>query len=180
MDLHYSLSLLLLPLLATACSAAACSACDYGGGCPLRSVNQANPDPSFFPSFPALRVRTRALERYHMIGNHELYNFPREDLSHSGLFTAPAQRDASTTYLSFTHPSAPTLRLVILDPFEISVNGVGKGDASYNAAMEIMKVHNPNDLETTVSGCDGVGVNKGRICACRVGADTLVVDGGEC
>ena len=56
-----------------------------------------------------------------MIGNHELYNFPRDTLSACGLFTAPAQRDSPTTYLSFQDLSAPTLRFVILDPFEISV-----------------------------------------------------------
>lgn len=77
---------------------------------------------------------------YHLIGNHDLYNFDRDTL-HRRLGTSPGGR----SYYSFSPHRG--WRFVVLDPYDISTiepihpSGV-------DVARELLRSNNPNDIDT--------------------------------
>lgn len=103
---------------------------------------------------------------HHAIGNHELYNFTREELRETLLRRHHRRRcrthvDGSDFY-SFSaggNDAASALRFVVLDPYEITSierddlrGGLGSKGTGYRRALEILKDHNPNDV--TAFGVD--------------------------
>eukprot|EP00927_Polykrikos_kofoidii_P059974 TRINITY_DN55057_c0_g1_i1.p1 TRINITY_DN55057_c0_g1~~TRINITY_DN55057_c0_g1_i1.p1 ORF type:complete len:377 (-),score=59.53 TRINITY_DN55057_c0_g1_i1:129-1259(-) len=75
-----------------------------------------------------------------VIGNHELYNFPRETLAE----LLGTRKDGREYYSCNV---CAGIRLVVLNSFELALIGYQKGHPKYDAAMAMLKVHNPNDLE---------------------------------
>eukprot|EP00092_Neocalanus_flemingeri_P015214 GFUD01016436.1.p1 GENE.GFUD01016436.1~~GFUD01016436.1.p1 ORF type:complete len:334 (+),score=80.57 GFUD01016436.1:57-1004(+) len=75
-----------------------------------------------------------------IIGNHELYNFKRDqldDLLHT-------RRDGSTWY-SFKPSAVSPLRVIVLDSYDIStIEGTSAEDTE--AATTFLSKHNPNDI----------------------------------
>lgn len=75
----------------------------------------------------------------HLIGNHELYNFTRDELS-KRLNTTP--NNGPSWY--YTIPT-PGWRLIVTDPYQISTLN-GEYAPSTEQAYEFLKKHNPNDV----------------------------------
>uniref|UniRef100_A0A7C8YFW6 Manganese-dependent ADP-ribose/CDP-alcohol diphosphatase n=1 Tax=Opuntia streptacantha TaxID=393608 RepID=A0A7C8YFW6_OPUST len=87
---------------------------------------------------------------YHMIGNHCLYNLPREELlpllkisSHDG-----------SAYYDFS--PIPGYRFVVLDAYDISAIGWPKDHPKTIEAMRILKEKNPNADKNSPVGLDGL------------------------
>jgi len=77
-----------------------------------------------------------------VIGNHELYNFKREQLESK----LNVKKDGSTWYSIRPWSDVP-LRLVVLDGYEIStIEGLNSDKT--NQAVEYIKQYNPNDILT--------------------------------
>eukprot|EP01128_Nolandella_sp_AFSM9_P009459 TRINITY_DN6059_c0_g1_i1.p1 TRINITY_DN6059_c0_g1~~TRINITY_DN6059_c0_g1_i1.p1 ORF type:complete len:342 (-),score=58.73 TRINITY_DN6059_c0_g1_i1:52-1005(-) len=75
---------------------------------------------------------------YHLIGNHELYNFTRDEMASVLNNRTPT----GESYYSFS--PTPGWRFVALDSFELSVlNGDGP---QKDEADKFLKKHNPNDV----------------------------------
>ena len=87
---------------------------------------------------------------YHILGNHELYNFSRQWLLESELNST--KMDACTTpkpgQTAYYHMSpAPGLRIVCLDPYDISMLGHKRDAPEYKEAeTRIRKVNHNKDL----------------------------------
>ena len=89
---------------------------------------------------------------YHTVGNHELYNFKREEL----IKRLGVLRDGSSWY-SFKPCDSVPLRLVVLDGYDIStIQGLDEEKTS--EAKTFLKKYNPNDIESF-----GVEWSKGLI-----------------
>ena len=104
----------------------------------------------------------------HNLGNHELYNFSREELTSSVLH--PFNCCQSASYLSthqghatvskeenkpfyFSFTPHPKFCFIYLDSFEVSIHGVDNNSARYQRALEMVCEYNKNeDLES----CDGL------------------------
>ena len=90
--------------------------------------------------------------RIDVIGNHELYNFKREQLNDpNGPLRTSRQNEllnAPSTWYSMV--VAPNLRVVVLDAYEIStLNGKdnnGNNVSSTTAAFDYLSQHNPNEI----------------------------------
>lgn len=85
------------------------------------------------------RLSTVPCHVVHLIGNHELYNFPRESL----LSRLRGHGHGGRMYHSFS--PAAGFRVLALDPFEVSVMGLPATDQRYHRALEVLAAHNPND-----------------------------------
>eukprot|EP01104_Vermistella_antarctica_P017016 TRINITY_DN5946_c0_g1_i1.p1 TRINITY_DN5946_c0_g1~~TRINITY_DN5946_c0_g1_i1.p1 ORF type:complete len:338 (+),score=37.77 TRINITY_DN5946_c0_g1_i1:258-1271(+) len=81
---------------------------------------------------------------YHCIGNHELYCFSREELN-THLQTAPAPR--GLPYYDWS--PRPGWRVVMLDPYDISLLGCEANSTSYQEALSILTAHNSNNVQST-------------------------------
>ena len=83
---------------------------------------------------------------YHVIGNHELYNFSKEEFARTELFSA-GRKECSTQpgRLYYSFQPHPALRVVALDCYDVSVIGNPKGSELYREAYEIIKSQNPNE-----------------------------------
>ena len=77
-----------------------------------------------------------------IVGNHELYNFRREELAE----TLGILRDGSSWY-SFKPWDDISLRFVVLDGYDISTIE-GLDEMKTSEAKGFLKKHNPNDIET--------------------------------
>ncbi|WOK96595.1 hypothetical protein Cni_G05302 [Canna indica] len=87
---------------------------------------------------------------YHMIGNHCLYNLPRNELI--SLFKMPSFDGHA--YYDFS-PS-PGYRFVILDAYDISAIGWPKDHAITLTAMQILEKKNPNANKNSPNGMVGL------------------------
>lgn len=81
------------------------------------------------------------------IGNHELYNFTREELRRG--VTAPGAtlefkcaNDRGEFYYSFV--PGPGWRVMVLDPYEVSIYRKGRQQGLCEDAVELLRRHNPN------------------------------------
>merc|ERR1719498_2244828 len=92
----------------------------------------------------------KSVPRFDLIGNHELYLFPRNKISsskQSPLNTSrldPILGEESTWY---SYVASPGFRVVILDAFDISTMN-GEGNPNTAKAYEYLAQHNPNDVKT--------------------------------
>jgi len=77
---------------------------------------------------------------FHMLGNHEFYNFSRDQLR-SLLFKETGQE----AFYSF--PLCRGWRAVVLDPYDISVLGHPKGSTQWKIGAEILHRKNPETLK---------------------------------
>jgi len=77
---------------------------------------------------------------YHIIGNHELYNFTRKQLK-----TTYISHDQVPDYV-FYHQVAvcPGYRLVVLDCYDVAVMGYGDEAEETRAAARFLRERNPN------------------------------------
>ena len=75
---------------------------------------------------------------YHVLGNHCLYNLPREDLHQ--LLEIPSENGSS--YYTFSPTTG--FRVVVLDGYDISVIGWPAGHPHQKEALRILKEKNPN------------------------------------
>ncbi|XP_074302389.1 manganese-dependent ADP-ribose/CDP-alcohol diphosphatase-like [Silene latifolia] len=86
---------------------------------------------------------------YHMIGNHCLYNLPREQL----LPLLNIHSDNGCAYYEFS-PS-PNYKIVVLDGYDISAIGWPKDHPKTLQAMTILNEKNPNSEKNSPSGLEG-------------------------
>ncbi|KAJ7297388.1 hypothetical protein O6H91_03G031600 [Diphasiastrum complanatum] len=87
---------------------------------------------------------------YHILGNHCLYNLPRNQLNK--LLKFPSWPNAHS-YYDFT-PS-PNFRFVILDGYDVSAIGWPEEHAHRKAAIELLKQKNPNSDKNSPDGLIG-------------------------
>lgn len=91
---------------------------------------------------------------YHILGNHEFYNFSKSELLQSELFsqnleTVSTPKPGSTAYYH-TNP-APGVRIVCMDPYDISMLGYKSDAPQYKEALAQLKHYNHNkDLNDTL------------------------------
>ncbi|OQS05223.1 hypothetical protein THRCLA_02605 [Thraustotheca clavata] len=96
---------------------------------------------------------------HHCIGNHELYNFNREEylrllVHHTSngpkeLLPPPASTRA---YYSFHLPQEPSFLFIVLDPYEKSIIGNTPGSVEHTASRNFIAQRNPNnDLNSSAS-----------------------------
>jgi manganese-dependent ADP-ribose/CDP-alcohol diphosphatase len=78
------------------------------------------------------------MPRYDVVGNHELYNFRREDLPNVNL---NLQGWNGKTYHSVRQGNWD---LIFLDAFELSVIGMDDHDPRYQEALRLLRAHHPN------------------------------------
>ncbi|ONK80773.1 uncharacterized protein A4U43_C01F21570 [Asparagus officinalis] len=88
---------------------------------------------------------------YHMIGNHCLYNLPREKLT--SVLKIPSPGDG-TAYYEFS-PS-PGFRIVVLDPYDISAIGWPQDHPNTTIANMILQLKNPNSNKNSPAGLLGL------------------------
>mmetsp|Transcript_22563 Transcript_22563/g.27841 ORF Transcript_22563/g.27841 Transcript_22563/m.27841 type:complete len:395 (+) Transcript_22563:209-1393(+) len=91
------------------------------------------------------RVSNGNCPSVNLVGNHELYNFNRQELA-----LASWLRHGDSEYYSFI--PARSWRVVVLDPYQISLIGHSCDDPRRHEAVEIMKRENPN---VSSDGTDG-------------------------
>ncbi|CAI5525163.1 unnamed protein product, partial [Closterium sp. Naga37s-1] len=88
---------------------------------------------------------------YQMLGNHCLYNLPRKTLNK--LLAMPPSAD----HRSYYHFSPfPGFRLVVLDPYDISMIGWPSGHPHAELAAEILGRQNPNEEKNSPEGMVGM------------------------
>ena len=108
---------------------------------------------------------------FHNMGNHELYNFSREELSRSVLhpfnscqsaaylnkhqsLSAISEKEAKPFYFSFI-PHAKFC-FVYLDSYDISVHGVDESSPRYKDALAMVCKYNMNDDLDSIDGMYGL------------------------
>ena len=97
--------------------------------------------------------KINAEHRFDLIGNHELYNIPREALPSSGL---KCVGENGLTYYS-AH-MGEHWEAIFLDPYEQALIGFGEDNPGFEQAKEIMKTHNPGVLEGARDWFEGLPV----------------------
>ncbi|KAG0603215.1 hypothetical protein M758_10G075900 [Ceratodon purpureus] len=89
---------------------------------------------------------------YHMVGNHCLYNLPRQELNE--IFGIPTTKEGQQSYYSFS-PN-PGFLFVVLDGYDVSALGWPEDHPHTKAAMEILNTRNPNEEKNSPDGLVGV------------------------
>mmetsp|Transcript_24525 Transcript_24525/g.43521 ORF Transcript_24525/g.43521 Transcript_24525/m.43521 type:complete len:462 (-) Transcript_24525:59-1444(-) len=78
---------------------------------------------------------------HHAVGNHELYNFERDDL-HRKLFVDKQHTSPDRLYYSFSpHPG---WRFLMLDAYDIALEGRDQKSDKYKLARSFLEENNPN------------------------------------
>ncbi|KAJ8413750.1 hypothetical protein AAFF_G00082570 [Aldrovandia affinis] len=98
-----------------------------------------------------------AIEVHHVWGNHEFYNFSRDDLMMSALNSKTVDgtmaedavqscsvSDTEESYAYHFSP-APYFRFVVLDAYDLSIIGRKEPSTRYYEALEMLQAHNDND-----------------------------------
>lgn len=95
---------------------------------------------------------------HHAWGNHELYNFSRARLAHTGLNSRPAgamagppDRDCQAYHFS----PAARFRVVVLDAYDLSVLGREPDSPRYRESLRLLREKNPNDNLNSPAGTPG-------------------------
>lgn len=111
------------------------------------SVNDLNTIvKQFKKSFASLPI-------YHIWGNHELYNFTREELMKGPLCSFDTKAIAPAHYGTFE--VCPNLRIIALDTYEFSALGVKNDSEVYLQSMELLRKHNQNESPNDPTGLRG-------------------------
>ncbi|NWV38508.1 ADPRM diphosphatase, partial [Grantiella picta] len=85
---------------------------------------------------------------HHAWGNHELYNFSRARLAHTGLYSRPAggsDGPPDTDCQAYHCSLAAGLRLVVLDAYDLSTLGRDPDSPRYQESLRLLREKNPND-----------------------------------
>ncbi|CAF2543465.1 unnamed protein product [Rotaria sp. Silwood2] len=85
----------------------------------------------------------KSLPIYHLWGNHELYNFTREELLNGPLCSFDTKNMSPAHYGTFE--VCPNLRIIALDTYEFSALGVANDSEVYIQALELLRKHNQNE-----------------------------------
>lgn len=78
---------------------------------------------------------------HHLVGNHELYNFPPKELERQLLCWS---HGATPAYYDFTSETAPQFRFIVLNCYGISSLGRAKDDPVAIEANRMLRAKNPN------------------------------------
>lgn len=87
---------------------------------------------------------------HHVIGNHCLYNLPRNELNH--ILQIPTKN--GTSYYTFS--PATGFRIIVLDGYDISVMGWPEGHPHRDEANHVLEEKNPNADRNSPVGLVGV------------------------
>ena len=90
---------------------------------------------------------------YHLWGNHELYNFHRNDLLNSPLCSFNIENISPAHY--GTIEVCSNLRIVALDTYELSLLGVQKDSEAYRQALDEFRRNNSNEKVNEWTGLEG-------------------------
>eukprot|EP00930_Biecheleria_cincta_P005297 TRINITY_DN106218_c0_g1_i1.p1 TRINITY_DN106218_c0_g1~~TRINITY_DN106218_c0_g1_i1.p1 ORF type:complete len:389 (-),score=69.35 TRINITY_DN106218_c0_g1_i1:181-1320(-) len=112
-----------------------------------------------------------AEHRFDLIGNHELYNIPREALPSSGLKCLG--KDGLTYY---TAHIGEHWEAIFLDPYEQALIGLREEDPGLVQAKEVMMTHNPGVLEGDRDWFEGLPVEKHRYVPYNGGVSANQID----
>ncbi|CAI5700614.1 hypothetical protein KXD40_003631 [Peronospora effusa] len=84
---------------------------------------------------------------HHLVGNHELYNFPASVIQKELLYQPPRTAESAPrrSYYDFQVPDAPNFRFVVLDCYGLSILGREKSDPVYQEALALLRRINPNE-----------------------------------
>lgn len=108
---------------------------------------------------------------HHLVGNHELYNFPPRELHRQLLWwprdatitttpddhdTPPPHQPATAAFYDFTLPAAPRFRFVVLNCYGVSSLGRAKDDPVALEARRRLHAVNPNANLNSPEGLDGL------------------------
>lgn len=101
---------------------------------------------------------------HHLVGNHELYNFPPHELHRQLLWwrrndtSSPTNDDSHPTaaYYDFTLASAPSVRFVVLNCYGVSSLGRTSDDPVAREATRRLRAKNPNANLNSPTGLDGL------------------------
>ena len=93
---------------------------------------------------------------YHVLGNHEFYNFSRKSLLSGELYSGNERFSSPVPgkgyYSAEPHSS---LKIICLDCYEISIIGNPVGSENYEKGKEILKI-NPNEDKNSSEGLTGM------------------------
>uniref|UniRef100_A0A7S4R3V2 Calcineurin-like phosphoesterase domain-containing protein n=1 Tax=Ditylum brightwellii TaxID=49249 RepID=A0A7S4R3V2_9STRA len=76
-------------------------------------------------------------DTYHLVGNHELYNFNRTQLAQAAWL-----KHGNAEYYSFTPHD--NWRIIVLDPYQLSLMGLDANDPRRIQSVELLAKENPN------------------------------------
>lgn len=95
---------------------------------------------------------------FHVIGNHDLYNFTKSYLLRSMLNSSKLPNvlgvDDKLYYVAIVHPH---LKVIVLDTYDISVLGYEdqQEHTGYSLALDVLDKNNPNEEKNSVIGLKG-------------------------
>jgi manganese-dependent ADP-ribose/CDP-alcohol diphosphatase len=95
----------------------------------------------------------KSLPIYHIWGNHELYNFNRNELLNGPLCSFDTKQTSPGHYGTFE--VCPNLRIIALDTYEFSALGVEEDSEVYIQSMELLRKHNQNESGNDPTGLRG-------------------------
>jgi len=90
---------------------------------------------------------------YHIWGNHEFYNFTRNELLNGPLCSFDTNDILPSHY--GTIEVCSNLRIIAIDTYELSLLGVDKESEIYIQAMNFLRQYNRNENMNDVTGLDG-------------------------
>jgi manganese-dependent ADP-ribose/CDP-alcohol diphosphatase len=90
---------------------------------------------------------------YHLWGNHEFYNFTRNELLNGPLCSFDT-KDISPCHYG-TIEVTGNLRIIALDTYDLSLLGVEKNSERYLQALQVLREHNQNENLNDRTGLDG-------------------------
>ncbi|KAI3431396.1 hypothetical protein D9Q98_004449 [Chlorella vulgaris] len=107
----------------------------------------------------ALRSALAHFERFgkptlHLLGNHCLYNHPREELNQR-LGISDFQPD-EVPHSYYSYQPVPGWRIIMLDGYDVSILGWPPGHPLREQAEQLLAEHNPNTDKNSSSGLEGV------------------------
>lgn len=91
---------------------------------------------------------------HHLVGNHELYNFPASVIQKELLYqpSKTSNNAPQRSYYDFQVPEALKYRFVVLDCYGLSILGREKDDPVYQEAMALLRQVNPNENLNSPTG----------------------------
>lgn len=90
---------------------------------------------------------------YHIWGNHELYNFSRNELLNGPLCSFDTKTISPNHYGTFL--ACPNLRIIAIDTYELSVLGIDENSDTYMEAISLLKTYNNNENINDPTGLEG-------------------------
>jgi manganese-dependent ADP-ribose/CDP-alcohol diphosphatase len=91
-------------------------------------------------------------KRINLIGNHELYNFSREQLKEKLLTSRKGGHDGNICKEYYHIKPCPGWRLLIIDPYQESVIGLKENDPKFIKASSILMDNNKNMNPSVFNG----------------------------